>query len=80
MPEYGYKVQITEKPLADYIAGNKKQTGIILLRPLEINEAPNKITHQLYTRKLLLLNEVLYLCRGWTRAVRYDPSRAKVDP
>lgn len=32
-PNVGYKVQITEKPLADYIKGNKKQTGIIILRP-----------------------------------------------
>jgi Protein of unknown function (DUF1460) len=35
-PNVGYKVQITEKPLAEYIAGNKKQTGIIVLRPSEI--------------------------------------------
>ncbi len=33
-PNVGYKVQITEKPFADYINGNKKQTGIIVLRPL----------------------------------------------
>ena len=33
-PNVGYKVQITEKPLADYIKGNKKQTGIMILRPL----------------------------------------------
>ncbi|MBA4406547.1 DUF1460 domain-containing protein [bacterium] len=33
-PNVGYKVQITEKPLADYIKGNKKQTGIMVLRPL----------------------------------------------
>ncbi|TSA29308.1 MAG: DUF1460 domain-containing protein [Ignavibacteriales bacterium] len=32
-PNVGYKVQITEKPLADYIKGNKKQTGVIVLRP-----------------------------------------------
>jgi hypothetical protein len=31
-PNVGYKVQITEKPLADYIKGNKKQTGIMVLR------------------------------------------------
>lgn len=36
-PIVGKKVQITEKPLADYIAGNKKQTGIMLIRPLEVN-------------------------------------------
>lgn len=33
-PIVGYKVQITEKPLADYIKGNKKQTGIMVLRAL----------------------------------------------
>ena len=33
-PIVGKKVQITEKPLADYIKGNKKQTGIMVLRPL----------------------------------------------
>lgn len=33
-PNVGYKVQISEKPLSDYIKGNKKQTGIMLLRPL----------------------------------------------
>ena len=33
-PNVGYKVQITEKPLADYIKGNKKQTGIMVLRVL----------------------------------------------
>lgn len=32
-PNVGYKVQISEKPLSDYIKGNKKQTGIMLLRP-----------------------------------------------
>lgn len=31
-PNVGYKVQITEKPLADYIAGNKKQNGIMVFR------------------------------------------------
>lgn len=31
-PNVGYKVQITEKPLANYIKGNKKQTGIMVLR------------------------------------------------
>jgi len=36
-PNVGYKVQITEKPLADYIKGNKKQTGIIILRPLDVH-------------------------------------------
>lgn len=34
-PNIGFKVQITEKPLADYIKENKKQTGIIVLRPQE---------------------------------------------
>lgn len=33
-PIVGKKVQITEEPLADYIKGNKKQTGIMVLRPL----------------------------------------------
>ncbi len=33
-PIAGTKVQITEKPLADYIKGNKKQTGIMVLRPM----------------------------------------------
>ncbi|OGV04697.1 MAG: hypothetical protein A3J84_04240 [Ignavibacteria bacterium RIFOXYA2_FULL_37_17] len=32
-PNVGYKVQIAGKPLADYIKGNKKQTGIMVLRP-----------------------------------------------
>ncbi|MEJ5352194.1 MAG: N-acetylmuramoyl-L-alanine amidase-like domain-containing protein [Melioribacteraceae bacterium] len=31
-PNVGYKVQITEKPLADYIKSNPKQTGIMVLR------------------------------------------------
>ena len=34
-PNVGYKVQISEKPLAEYIKGNKKQTGIMVLRPLD---------------------------------------------
>jgi hypothetical protein len=33
-PNVGYKVQIAEKPLADYIKGNKKQTGIMVLRAI----------------------------------------------
>jgi len=33
-PNVGYKIQITEKPLADYLESNKKQTGIIVVRPL----------------------------------------------
>lgn len=33
-PNVGFKVQITEKPLADYIKGIKKQTGIMVLRAL----------------------------------------------
>lgn len=36
-PNVGYKVQITEKPLADYIKGNKKQTGIMVLQPISPN-------------------------------------------
>ncbi|MEG8946858.1 N-acetylmuramoyl-L-alanine amidase-like domain-containing protein [Rosettibacter firmus] len=35
-PNVGYKVQITEKPLADYIKSNKKQSGIMILRLMEI--------------------------------------------
>jgi len=35
-PNVGFKVQITEKPLSDYILANKKQTGIIVLRPSEV--------------------------------------------
>jgi len=31
-PNVGYKVQITEKPLASYIRSNPKQTGIMILR------------------------------------------------
>lgn len=33
-PIVGKKVQITEKPLLDYIKGNKKQNGIMVVRPL----------------------------------------------
>jgi len=33
-PNVGYKIQITEKPLTDYLEDNKKQTGIIVVRPL----------------------------------------------
>lgn len=33
-PIVGHKVQITEKPLADYIKDNKKQTGIMVLRAI----------------------------------------------
>jgi len=32
-PNVGYKVQISEKPLTEYLKSNKKQTGIIVLRP-----------------------------------------------
>ncbi len=31
-PNVGYKVQITEKSLADYVLANKKQTGIMVVR------------------------------------------------
>lgn len=31
-PSPGKKVQITEQPLADYLAANKKQTGVMILR------------------------------------------------
>ncbi len=34
-PNVGYKVVISEKPLAQYLAGNKKQTGLMIARPLE---------------------------------------------
>ncbi|MDP4195452.1 MAG: DUF1460 domain-containing protein [Bacteroidota bacterium] len=34
-PIVGAKVQITEKPLADYLMKNKSQTGIMILKPLE---------------------------------------------
>lgn len=34
-PIVGAKVQITEKPLADYLLKNKSQTGIMVLKPLE---------------------------------------------
>ncbi len=34
-PNVGHKVEITEKPLADYVKKNKRQTGIIVARPLE---------------------------------------------
>lgn len=34
-PNVGYKVQITEKPLADYLARIKSHTGIIVLRAVE---------------------------------------------
>lgn len=33
-PNVGKKVEITTKPLADYIKGNKKQNGIMIVRPL----------------------------------------------
>jgi hypothetical protein len=34
-PVPGTKVRITDLPLSDYLAGNSKQTGIIVARPLE---------------------------------------------
>jgi hypothetical protein len=34
-PDVGYKVQITDVPLADYLMKFEKDTGIIVLRPLE---------------------------------------------
>jgi hypothetical protein len=34
-PNVGFKVQITEKTLADYLAGNKKQLGIMVARAVE---------------------------------------------
>jgi hypothetical protein len=34
-PDVGYKVQITESPLHDYLARHSKQTGIIVAEALE---------------------------------------------
>ncbi|HEX9829004.1 MAG TPA: N-acetylmuramoyl-L-alanine amidase-like domain-containing protein [Bacteroidota bacterium] len=34
-PDVGYKVMITELPLAEYLAKNKRQTGIIVARAVE---------------------------------------------
>jgi hypothetical protein len=34
-PNVGHKVQISEKSLDEYLAGNKTQTGIMIARPLE---------------------------------------------
>lgn len=34
-PNVGYKVQHTKKPLADYVTGNKSQTGIMVFRAAE---------------------------------------------
>lgn len=34
-PDVGYKVTITELPLAEYLAKNRRQTGIIVARPVE---------------------------------------------
>lgn len=34
-PDVGYKVTITELPLADYLANNRRQTGVIVARPVE---------------------------------------------
>ena len=34
-PLAGKKVQISEKPLHEYLAANKRQTGVIVVRPLE---------------------------------------------
>jgi hypothetical protein len=34
-PNIGHKVQITEKPLQDYLAKNKRQIGIMIARPLD---------------------------------------------
>lgn len=35
-PIVGAKVQITEKPIGDYLMKNKKQTGIMVLKPLDV--------------------------------------------
>lgn len=34
-PDVGYNVTITELPLAEYLAKNRRQTGIIVARPIE---------------------------------------------
>jgi hypothetical protein len=34
-PKVGYKVQIIDTPLSDYLAKIKKDTGVIILRALE---------------------------------------------
>ncbi len=34
-PNVGYKVTITEKTFAEYLAGNKKQSGVMIVRSLE---------------------------------------------
>ncbi|GJQ62796.1 MAG: xylanase [Melioribacteraceae bacterium] len=34
-PNVGYKVQITKKPLSEYVKGNKSQTGIMVFRAAE---------------------------------------------
>lgn len=36
-PNVGHKVQITEIPLSDYLSKIKKDTGIMVIRPLELN-------------------------------------------
>jgi hypothetical protein len=33
-PNVGYDVQITAEPLADYLAANEHQTGIMAARPV----------------------------------------------
>ncbi|RJP70148.1 MAG: DUF1460 domain-containing protein [Ignavibacteriales bacterium] len=33
-PNVGFKVEITKKPLSEYVKGNKKQTGIMVVRPI----------------------------------------------
>lgn len=34
-PNIGYKIQISEKPLADYLKANKKQTGVMVIRIID---------------------------------------------
>lgn len=34
-PDVGYTVTISEKPLAEYLASHKKQSGLMVMRPLE---------------------------------------------
>ena len=37
-PDVGYKVQISDYPLSEYVNKLKKDTGVIILRPLEPNQ------------------------------------------
>jgi len=37
-PDVGYKVQISDLPIFEYLNKLKKDTGVIVLRPLEPNK------------------------------------------